>query len=201
MEKNYGFKVGDKVKIRKDSEYYGECVISNPAERVGYIERMDSKQDSSHHFIKVSWGDSYNAYRADDLELVKEESLNENFKRDVLSIRDRIYQIREDILSLEAEQKNLIEILGKEGFILKECTMESPIPEGVDVNDWRTWKVGDMVEMVVGHDELQQGKLYPILEIEPTWYLGEMPVMVGGSHKTVAWPELERLHWHSRPTD
>src|SRR5690606_41304168 len=49
-------------------------------------------------------------------------------------IRDRIYQIREQIASLETEQKNLIEILDKEGFILKDFSAESPIPEGVDVN-------------------------------------------------------------------
>src|SRR5690554_6753976 len=172
MEKNHEFK----VKIREDSEYYQ---------------------------VYVDWGNGLeNCYRDFDLELVSEEPreefpVNVQPNDDIRSIRERIYQIREQIASLETEQKNLIEILDKEGFILKDFSAESPIPERVDVNDWRTWKAGDMVEMLRPWNGLEEG-IHSILKIEPASYVGKMPVRVGGSDET-AWPELKYLRWHSRP--
>src|SRR5690606_11618853 len=180
MEKNYEFKVGDKVKIREGSEYY-RGTENNPKGTTGTVIRVWK------HPIYVDWGNGLeNCYRAFDLELVNEEPREDH----LLSIRDRIYQIREQITSLETEQKNLIEILDKEGFILKDFSAESPIPERVDVNDWRTWKVGDMVEMLRPWDGLEEGGIYPIQEIEPASYVGKMPVRVGSN-----WPELEWLRW------
>ena len=201
MEKNYEFRVGDKVKILKGSEYYAGTE-NNPKDITGTVIRID---EECKHPIYVVWGNGWgNCYRDYDLELVTEEPSNEEqnvniqHKDDVRSIRDRIYQIREQIASLETEQKNLIEILDKEGFILKDFAVESPIPipEGVDVNDWRTWKVGDLVDMVEGHNDLQQGKLYPITDIEDRLYEGNLPVEV-----QQAWPLSSQYRWHSRPTD
>ena len=197
MEKNYEFKVGDKVKIREDSEYY-RGTENNLKGTTGTVVRVWK------HPIYVDWGNGWEScYRGFDLELVSEEPreefpVNVQPNDDIRSIRERIYQIREQITSLETEQKNLIEILDKEGFILKDFSAESPIPEGVDVNDWRTWKAGDMVEMLRPWNGLEEG-IHSILEIEPASYEGKVPVRVGRSDKKV-WPELENLRWHSRPT-
>ena len=209
MENNYEFKVGDKVKIREDSKYY-LGTENNPKGTTGTVIEF---REGCEHPIQVEWDDMWeNCYRDFDLELVNEEPgeelaecpeefpVNVRHKDDIRHIRDRIYQIREQITSLETEQKHLLEILDKEGFILKDFAAESPIPEGVDVNDWRTWKVGDMVEMLCPWCELKEGGIYPILEIEHNSYAGKMPVLGGGSDKS-AWPELEYLRWNSRPTD
>jgi|SRR5690554_298946 len=144
---------------------------------------MEKIYEEWKHPVYVDWGDGWDNFRS---------------KINIRHIRDRIYQIREQIASLETEQKNLIEILDKEGFILKDFSAESPIPEGVDVNDWRTWKVGDLVEMLRPWNGLEEG-IHSILEIEPASYEGKVPVRVGGSDKKV-WPVLENLRWHSRPT-
>lgn len=200
MEKNYEFKIGDKVRIRKDSEYYVGSE-NNPKYKTGTVVGFN---EGWVHPIQVSWGGGWeNCYRARDLEPAygcegsqKESSQDRPIKDSIRSIRDRIYQIREDILSLEAEQKNLIEILDKEGFILKDFAAEPLIPEGVDVDDWRTWRVGDEVEMLRTWFDLEEGGIYPILEIAPGGHDDPLPVLVGTSDD---WPELECLRWHSRP--
>ena len=205
MEKNYEFKIGDKVKIRKDSEHYAGTE-NNPKDTTGTVVELTDRKE---YPIYVDWGNGWetrNCYRDFDLELTNEEPREElvkcpeespvsiQSKDDIRFIRDRIYQIRGDITSLETEQKNLIEILDKEGCILKDFAAESRIPEGVDVDDWRTWKVGDMVEMLRPWGELGEG-IYPIQEIDPNDDLS--PVLVGEWR----WPDPEYMRWHSRPTD
>lgn len=66
------FKVGDKVKIRKDSAYYGASDTHNPADAVGEVVRIDSI--GSHNY-KVQWPDGRNDYRAKDLELAEQPAI------------------------------------------------------------------------------------------------------------------------------
>lgn len=129
MEKNYEFQVGDKVKIREDSDYY-LGTENNPKDTMGTVTGFNKDWE---HYIQVEWDDGWeNCYRDYDLELVNEESreelaecpeessVNSPSKDDIRTARDRIYRIREHITALETEQKSLIEILDKEGFILKD---------------------------------------------------------------------------------
>jgi hypothetical protein len=62
------FKVGDKVKIRKDSGFYGDGA-RNPKDKIGEITEIDLK-DGVDLPIRVTWADgAKNTYNEDDLEL------------------------------------------------------------------------------------------------------------------------------------
>ena len=91
--------IGDKVRIRKDSDYYGldegdmwfsadyaEDASSNPADTDGVVteldlELLDEYQAEGYdmadcHYIKVEWDNgTYNWYTANDLEIVSSEIL------------------------------------------------------------------------------------------------------------------------------
>ncbi len=66
-EKAMEFKVGDRVKIAKGSQYYGADTSHNPEDVVGVIDY------SSGDSITVDWPDGHNSYAPEDLELVEEE--------------------------------------------------------------------------------------------------------------------------------
>jgi hypothetical protein len=62
------FKVGDKVKIKKDSIFYGDGT-KNPKDKIGEITEIDLEPNGLP--IRVTWsGGSKNAYEEQDLELV-----------------------------------------------------------------------------------------------------------------------------------
>lgn len=69
---NRKFKKGDRVVIRKSSEYYNTCA-SNPAGVTGTVQRVG--KISEHLNINVKWDDTgvNNSYNACDLQLVQEE--------------------------------------------------------------------------------------------------------------------------------
>jgi len=61
------FKVGDKVKIRKDSIFYGDGT-KNPKDKIGEITEIDLKEGRRLP-IRVTWSDgAKNTYNEDDLE-------------------------------------------------------------------------------------------------------------------------------------
>jgi hypothetical protein len=70
------FKVGDRVRIRKESRYYG-INRANPKDTVGVItqdRRWDPSTEYMMHF-RVKWeNDTSNAYNVEDLELVGHKS-------------------------------------------------------------------------------------------------------------------------------
>ena len=128
MEKSIEFKVGDKVKIRKDSEYYCDDDDTNPKDTEGVVKSLHLSYD---HPVRVNWSNGdYNYYRNVDLELVEKDGAGEGFiavegkenipmrSIDVLTIRDRIYKIDEDLMALQKERDQLIRDLYNEGFSL-----------------------------------------------------------------------------------
>lgn len=196
MEKNIGFKVGDKVKIRKDSKYYGASWFSNPVDVLGEV---NSIYPNSELPIRVEWSTGVlNCYRSCDLELVKDESPAQDGldkeqppKVDILAIRDRIYKIDEDLVTLRNERAGLVKDLLDEGFILNEKNSEH-----VDINDWRTWKIGDLVKASKDFGTLVEGTLYEITDMEDAdCYDGILPIELNGEW----WPEISIVLWISRP--
>ena len=185
MEKNYEFKVGDKVKIREDSDYY-LGTENNPEGTTGTVTKFN---EGYTHIFQVDWGNGWeNCYRDFDLELVNEEP------------REELVECSEEF-PVNVQPNNYIRhicgriILDKESFILKDFTAESPIPEGVDINDWRTWKVGDRVEMLQYDAGLSKDNIYPITDLEWYGYGGDLPAEVDGE-----WPLIYNFRWHSRPS-
>lgn len=64
------FKIGDKVKIKEDSQFYNQG-IANPKDRVGTIKSTTERLLP----IAVQWDENiWNTYSKGDLELAKEES-------------------------------------------------------------------------------------------------------------------------------
>lgn len=96
------FKVGDKVKIRKSSQFYGKHRTMNPAD----VEGIITETSRSISFpIRVQWpGEKiFNGYRVDDLKLVKvkapkageekhyEDSEGDNLEVDTVSSKEYVY--------------------------------------------------------------------------------------------------------------
>jgi len=62
------FKVGDEVKIRKDSDYYGRDT-TNPADKVGVVIHAELSQYIGDLCIRVEWSKGMtNVYEPEDLE-------------------------------------------------------------------------------------------------------------------------------------
>lgn len=69
-------KIGQKVKIRPGTRYYGLSDKSNPSEIVGEISRMDKM------YIHVKWSNgTTNSYSNDDLMVINNEELKEAFNK------------------------------------------------------------------------------------------------------------------------
>lgn len=76
---NTRFKVGDKVKIKKDTMYYGSKLDrSNPMDTVGTITEVRSDMEFCY---MVEWPKGKNGYREGDLEPAKEYTVDEEFIR------------------------------------------------------------------------------------------------------------------------
>ena len=70
------FKVGDRVRIRKDSIYYGKGKF-NPSNEIGTVDRI-RVYDNYQYLVK--WKNCTNDYREDDLELA-DLKINPNFSK------------------------------------------------------------------------------------------------------------------------
>ena len=74
MERTGGFKIGDKVKIAKTSEYYRKGDYSNPCDIEGTVNNYELDEES--HTIRVSWSNGrYNVYRPEDLEYSRPQEI------------------------------------------------------------------------------------------------------------------------------
>lgn len=60
------FKVGDRVKIRKGSRFYGVHAIENPAEIEGTVIEIDDAKFLNH---RVEWKTGYNTNHYDEKDL------------------------------------------------------------------------------------------------------------------------------------
>ena len=75
------FNVGDVVRIRADSEYYGEHPDHNPADTDGSVYEIEEPQederwDDEEHCVHVEWTGGYtNCYRYHDLELADKSGI------------------------------------------------------------------------------------------------------------------------------
>lgn len=189
-------KIGDRVKIRKDSKYYGRD-YSNPMDVIGEVCYINP--DSSYS-ITVDWSNEHsNVYRESDLELT-EQILD----KDPIQIRDRIKEIVGIVEALSVEKEELVEALASMGFALID--VENPKEEGgnisipsADLEDWRNWQEGDLIECVnnFGNFEgrLTVGKKYEVSDLTPGYvYLDEDDE---GVH--TGW-DRNRFKFHSRPS-
>jgi len=90
------FKVGDKVQIKKSSQYYGDGDSSNPINING---RVTCNSGSSDHNISVDWDNgSSNVYNEHDLKVIKELNID-------TSLIDEIYykDAGDDVLEVDTE--------------------------------------------------------------------------------------------------
>lgn len=90
--------------------------------------------------------------------------------------RDRITEIDTTVEALEEERESLVQRLEAEGFRLIERTVQ-PVE---DMSDWRNWKSGDQVKVILNNDcpGLWIGRVVTIRSVEPADYDGSMPVSV-----------------------
>lgn len=120
------FKVGDRVKIRKDSEYYGDS-DKNPKDIEGTIIEIVPKGNLN---IRVEWdNNSKNSYASKDLELVKQTK---------------------GIIAIDAELERVVEVIDiHEKFASKKDTIWN-IDEKDNLTDKQSRRnlfvVGDVVE-------------------------------------------------------
>ena len=66
------FKVGDKVKISKFSEYYGRGTAYNPSNVKGVVIWDNLSDDMRGFMYRVRWPEGENSYRYKDLEAWEE---------------------------------------------------------------------------------------------------------------------------------
>jgi len=102
------FKVGDKVKIRPDSQYYDWNTASNPSEVEGYVTSVNI---GASLIYKVAWpNDSTNHYSDFDLELVDRiEDLARAFEEDSLEEKSNIFVgNRETTLTIRIKDDTII---------------------------------------------------------------------------------------------
>ena len=91
------FKVGDKIKIKKDSKFYGDGA-RNPKDKIGEITEIDLKEGRKLP-IRVTWSDgAKNTYNEDDLEFY--QGLNSTLK--VVCILNEKQGIIEDLEGQES---------------------------------------------------------------------------------------------------
>lgn len=73
------FKVGDKVKIEKSSEYYSDDWCLNPSDEVGTVIEVRIARITG-YTIRVQWKAGVNVYRPEDLKMDKAKLLIEEYE-------------------------------------------------------------------------------------------------------------------------
>lgn len=109
-----------------------------------------------------------------------------------LAWRDTIIHCQAIIEDCEREIERNVELLDAEGLMIQTNTKTAMqhYETAVDMSDWRNWKEGDIVEVVIDNDsDLPIGKQYPVSQIEKPGYKGGMPVMIKDEDDCEYWPE------------
>lgn len=120
-----------------------------------------------------------------------------------IDARDRVLEIDALVGTLAAERAQLVGALLAEGFTLVERVTLAADVTGKDMDDWRNWRVGDLVT-VVSEEEADacgrfiEGRQYRIVHMEPAEYEGPLPVKVSDEDRDGCWPSLAGIKWHSR---
>jgi hypothetical protein len=93
-----------------------------------------------------------------------------------LKWRDRITEIDGIVEELEEERVALVQRLEGEGFRL----IERAVQPAEDMSDWRNWKAGDQVKVILANDciGLWIDRVVTVRSVEPANYGGSMPVSV-----------------------
>lgn len=78
-------KIGDKVKIKKGSEYFGRNTATNPAGVEGVVLSVEAEyRPADSHTIRVQWPNGTNSYRRSDLKLAKPKAPKENLLAEII---------------------------------------------------------------------------------------------------------------------
>lgn len=112
-----------------------------------------------------------------------------------LAWRDTIIHCQAIIEDCERDIQRNVDLLDAEGLMIQadnKKAMQHYAPD-VDMSDWRNWKVGDIVEVIIPNDgELPIGKQYTVCEIEAPEYEGGMMVKVFDDEGESHWPEDDK---------
>ena len=104
--------------------------------------------------------------------------------------RDEVTELNAYIEKYTRERDALIERLASEGFALIPAMTPVMGVADIDMGDWRNWKEGDIVEVVIKNDcDFPIGKQYPVSQIEKPGYEGGMPVMIKDEDGCEYWAE------------
>ncbi|QYW06595.1 hypothetical protein uav_064 [Pseudomonas phage UAVern] len=99
-------KIGDKVKIKRSSEYFGKSATHNPANVVGEVIALST---SGHDLnIRVEWpGEHRNSYNREDLKLAKAKAPKP--QEDLLA--EIVYKdMCDDALEVDTEMRSCVYI-------------------------------------------------------------------------------------------
>ena len=104
--------------------------------------------------------------------------------------RDTIIHCQAIIEDCEREIAKNENLLALEGFALIPAITPVAGVADVDMSDWRNWKAGDIVEVILPNDSgLMVGKQYTIQKVEDPEYVFGMPVNVIDEEGNDYWPE------------
>ena len=107
-----------------------------------------------------------------------------------LAWRDTIIHCQAIIEDCEREIAKNENLLALEGFSLIPAMTPVAGVADVDMSDWRNWKRGDIVEVILPNDSgLDVGKQYTVSYIEKPDYIGGMHVNVVDETGADYWPE------------
>ena len=157
--------------------------LHKPAEQVEACSKPELKIN-----LPDGYGEIYNAQAVE---------------RGPLQWRDRITEIDRTVEELEEERVALVQRLEGEGFRLIERAVQ-PVE---DMSDWRNWKAGDQVKVILANDctGLWIDRVVTVRSVEQANYGGSMPVSVfydGDWNFPEADDGSERcvFEFHSRPS-
>ena len=104
--------------------------------------------------------------------------------------RDTVIELDAYIEGFTRERESLINRLTEEGFALLPAMTPVMWAADVDMGDWRNWKAGDIVEVIIPNDgELPVGGQYTVAEVEHPEYVGGMMVKVFDDEGENHWAE------------
>lgn len=147
------FNVGDMVRIRENSEYYGRDEDDNPGGSTGFVREVD-RYSPSNHTVHVEWASGRNVYRVSDLEYAVEQEVIK---------KKRVTHMRNEQVILEA-----VESLKSSEFKATaiKVELEANIDRHEDCEDVKQMILRDLVEL-----GLAKKAQYGYVPIKPLTYL------------------------------
>ena len=190
------------------------------------VEIVEDAQDyqpfkGSNGYWYFKSGVAYKEYPSEEdlVKLLTEEYAAESLRNSILEVRSKREELQKEILQLDEQEKEAVEKLKEQGFVLYEENVAQPLvgqalvttenkavlyAEDIeeDVTNPENWEVGDFVEAVENSIDSAyiKGKVYEIDDLR--WYAYNdctvyTKVDSKGS-KTNGWSS-DNLKFHSRP--